>query len=359
MRIGIVTVYNSMNDGSFWQSMMLKRELEKRGHSVAFFELPQNPERPALTKTIVGRIIKYLVRDGAFCCYKYIKSVLEFRDAQNQFYKMAISEAGQLDLVVLGSDMIWCREEKPFFDKYHEFFWGEMFHSVPIATYAGSCGNMRSYSDQEWIRKAINRWKMISVRDNNTYRIIQSNTEKTVNIVCDPTLLATADEYASFMRGYVSDDEKYILLYMFSNLTPAQGEQIISFAKDNNLNIVSLIRRQRYFPRHSSFVAINSPFRLIEYYAKAKYVITDTFHGSLFAILFNKQFVTLDLGKAQVNEVVDALGYRERIVDRDELFLETLTRRVDFCGNEGKLNSLRSNSLDYLDKMLGMVNGHI
>ena len=83
MNIGIVTVFNSMNDGSFWQAMILKRELEKRGNCVAFFKIPDNPERPALTKKIICRIVKYLIRDGFLGCYKYILSIKEFAEEKN------------------------------------------------------------------------------------------------------------------------------------------------------------------------------------------------------------------------------------------------------------------------------------
>ena len=351
MNIGIATVFNSMNDGSFWQSMMLKRELEKRGHNVVFFRVPDNPERPVLTKTIIGRIIKYLIRDGLSGCYKYILSIKEFAEEQKQFNEIKVEDARKLDLVILGSDMIWCREGKPYFDKYHDFFWGEVFHDVPIVTYAGSCGSMHDYADKEWIKKTVGRWDKISVRDNNTYRIIKENTENDVSIVCDPTMLVTADEYKPLMKGYVNG-ERYILLYMFSNLTAEQGKQIIGFAKEKNLKIISLIRRQRNMPRNSTYVAVNSPYRLIEYYAKAEYVITDTFHGSIFAILFNKDFVTINHEKTQVNEVVTSLGYADRIVDKTALFLSKLVESVDFSNNQNKLDSLRLKSIEYLENCL-------
>ncbi|MBQ3797079.1 MAG: polysaccharide pyruvyl transferase family protein [Butyrivibrio sp.] len=351
MNIGIATVFNSMNDGSFWQSMMLKRELEKRGHRVSFLKVPDNPERPALTATIIGRIAKYLIRDGVTGCYKYILSIKEFAEDQKQFDEIKVEEAGKLDLIILGSDMIWCREGKPYFDKYHEFFWGELFHNVPIATYAGSCGSMHDVADREWLQKAVGRWKKISVRDDNTYRIIKEGTEADINIVCDPTLLVTADEYRSLMKGYVNS-ERYILLYMFSNLTSEQGKQIISFAEEKKLKIVSLIRRQRNMPRNSAFVAVNSPYRLIEYYAKAEYVITDTFHGSIFAILFGKDFVTINHGKTQVNEVVTSLGYADRIVDKTAPFLPKLVESVDFTVNQHKLDLLRAKSIEYLENCL-------
>lgn len=263
LKICVVTLYNSMNCGSYWQARMLGEAIIKLGYDVYYLNQSDNHHSPQYYPELFRLLIKYFIRDGILYALKYQKSICEFRECQKWFQELPTEEFRIKDMesVVLGSDIIW-NIDNPFLMKNYMRFWGGEFQ-LPVVSYAASVGNVKEEKfENEKYRELIGNIKHIGIRDYYTKKIIQKISDKNTCVTCDPTFLFSREQYERYAH-YKTGNKGYILLYMFSNLNKKQGKQLVMFAKKRNLQIYCLIRRQRYMERFYPQVLINSPDRFL------------------------------------------------------------------------------------------------
>ena len=172
MKLCIVTVYNSVNSGSFWQAKILGQILEKMGHEVFYLERKGGSTTlkykiKSLLGTIKRRNFKDLINKS--------KEFYEFDKVTNKFKVIANNENDlkKIDCFILGSDTIWNIDSKYFAQNYKRYF-GGLFSDKKVISYAASTGNttletIKKYDD---IPDMLNKMKYISVRDEDTYTFI-------------------------------------------------------------------------------------------------------------------------------------------------------------------------------------------
>lgn len=238
MRIGIVTVPDSANFGSFLQAYALKIILNGMGHEVRFIATRDQTYvrniyynwKPKL------RNLKHPVRFVKQNRNGYKKYGLFLADHK----KIVIDDEyqqGQYDLILLGSDEIWnvCTEvfRRPI-------FYGQDMH--PVIAYAVSAGKALYEDFQKYpeIMAQIKNIRHICARDENTKSIVEHITQKECPLVCDPTFLV---DWKVLEEDY--DDEylknnKYILIYLYPGSVSKESINAIKrFANQNGLKLVA------------------------------------------------------------------------------------------------------------------------
>lgn len=347
MNVCIVTVYNSFNSGSFWQAKCLGNCFSDMGHNVYYLRRPESSESSASVSKQIKTYISVLAAKGIKSAGRYRKMVLKFRELQKTFNVIETEspEYGDIDLFILGSDTIWALDSKYFRENYR-FFFGEELPHGKVITYApsiaGTDGNKLAALPD--IGKTVNSWRSISVRDKYTYNIIKKLTDKPVSIVCDPTLLFSKDYY----EGLVSSPpiDKYIFIYMFKNLNSEQISQLKSFASEKGLRIIHGVAL--YPVAYCDDIIVNSPYDFLRYMLYADYVVTDTFHGTVFSVNLEKQFVTVDCGKRKALDFLTTVGFGDRIVDTVGSLTSALDRKIDYSSRKSELVRLIDASKDYI-----------
>lgn len=348
MDICIVTVYNSINSGSFWQAYALGRALQKMGHQVFYYESPTaySPSSPFVQKKI---LIKTFIKCGMNEAIRYSKSIAEFKKIQSEkFNIIQDKELKNMDFIVVGSDTVWNVKDKYFY-KWRHLFCGIIFKGKKILSYAASSGNSCFEMTDKDICESLSKFNYLSVRDEHTQNEVKKLTQRKAVLVCDPTLLLDKNDIIYNYPDRLNLEKPYIFVYLFQALSEWQKEELLKYAKKNDYRIVSTLRKEK--APYTDELIINTPMNFCECMRNAKIVITDTYHGTIFPLLFRKQFVTVNRNKVTVNSILYQLNLEERLATDDNI-REVLNSKIDYEGIEQELNSLRRKSYNFLIESL-------
>lgn len=305
----IVTVYNSENCGSFLQAIAMQTILQKKGFDVSFYHRS--------TKGTSRSFYKFLRSACNFLLHLKFKE-LSFLIKQ----RIAFSKAGKMlriaksdsrffseaEVVVLGSDTIWCFTA-PYFKNNASRYLGATFTDKKVISYAASAGNTPKELFSEVVSECggLNHISTCLVRDDHTKSLV-ALFDQDSEIVVDPTLLLFREDYRKMITKKPPEG-KYLLLYFFGTVGPELREEIRKIAEQKGLKIVSLLKHRAWCDQ--SVPA--DPFEVLRYYENASYVITNTFHGCAFSLIFESNFAVHNEGKIKVLDVLNRYGEAKRL----------------------------------------------
>lgn len=219
--------------------------------------------------------------------------------------------ADEYDYFVAGSDQVW----NPYFADLEKLFIKFAPGEKRIAYAASiSCPEIPQDKLQAFI-DGVRGMKAISVREQAGADLIQQLTGRRVQVVADPTMLVTAEDWRSIARkpSWLKGDEQLLVTYF---LGKRPDSVIESIARENGLQIVNMLD-ERVFEHYA--IAPEEWLWLIDH---ARFMYTDSFHGTVFSILFRTPFV--------VTERVDA-GCASKMTSR----IDTLLAKFDLSDRRG------------------------
>ena len=261
------------------------------------------------------------------------------------------------DIFIVGSDQVW----NPFGTEDAYFFNFVPSRNGKIA-YAASIGtNSVSQTFLEHVVPLINRFDFISVREESAKAILQPYVDKPIKVVLDPTLLLTRDEWDK-IAVQPAVPQPYIFVYLLGEKREHR-RLIKKYAKTLGLKIVFLPHVHfRFNPADCFFADYNlydvGPREFVGLIKNAEMVITDSFHGCVFSIIYQKKFWALkrhkDSEKENMNSrlytLFDSIGLQDRLIEDEsiEYDAKSLNRQIDYSQVEAKLDALRKDSSDFL-----------
>lgn len=207
-------------------------------------------------------------------------------------------------------------------------------------------------------KRFMNRFDHIALREQSACDLVYKLTGRKVPVVLDPTLLFTGDQWLEIQQQEPLTNGKYIFCYLLGD-NPSQREFIKSVKEKTGYKIVALQQLDDYIPSDEGF-ADEAPYvgprEFLNYIRNAEYVFTDSFHCSVFSILYKKNFFTFSRfaegAKQSTNTRIDNLlhitGLEERRMTNDKTIEEVVNFKRNFDGVDEKLNALRKSSMDYL-----------
>lgn len=339
----VVTVYNSENCGSFLQAYALKRVIEGFGCQVYHLKRTTKDTSHSFFPHIKYAFMNVMRLNFSyalswlkkwFIYEKYIRTFNVIEEDEQDFSVM--------DVAVLGSDTIWNFKDQYFQDQASVFL-GSKLDVPKVITYATSVANtpFQLFKDTVSRNGGIDHISNLLLRDNETQEYVSKITNKAAEIVCDPTLLLKKEDYLDFNKEIPC--KKFLLLYYFNKIDNDLKSEIIAFANKNGLKVISLVQPFKW----CDYFAENSPSDMLSYYANASYIITDTFHGTIFSLLYEKQFAVHNANKNKVNELLEWAGESSRLFSNSNDLEKILS--LKFSENTTKrINVLRDNSIDLL-----------
>lgn len=342
MKIGILTYWTSLeNYGQILQLYALFTFLEKQGHDVFVIKYDGYWDK-SLNKSRRIRVLNFLRRPWKLVTFirnvykqRVIKEdllnhdcgFLQFKEKRLKWSKEYSTYAELLkypptaDAYICGSDMIWVENG----ERYKSFFLGFGDDKIIRIAYAPSFGARsvkKSYLEK--IKPYLSRFDLISTREESGRDLCLKMGFKDAYWFPDPTSLLSSEEYRS-IEVFKNSKEKYCFLYLMGHSTDIPFSEIKEFADHRNLKIyyrASPGRRDKYdklYPTIEEWLA---------YIDHADYVITNSFHGCMFSLIFNKKFLFLPLVK-------DAAPNNERIYSLlKRMHLENRIWRGDFLSIE-------------------------
>lgn len=338
--ICIVTVYNSLNMGSFLQAEALYDYLSSFDEVVFLDTHSRSPLKKtirAITKELLKLHPQKISLEVAK--YRYFKTNLK------KFRIVSLKECAENTIFIFGSDEIWNISRSQM--SRYPIFWGHKINGIKIA-YAPSINRTTENDLINWpYTNELNNFKAIGVRDKYSKYILQKFCKKSISQVVDPTMLFTAKH---FKKDYIPVKEKYIAIYMFEGRTSSKHIALLkSIAEKLNLILVGVGAQYDWCDR--SFISSNS----FDYFDEAEYTIVNTFHGTIFSILYNKQFLCF-ADSQKVNNLLSDFSLEERISSTFDVEKETerLLKPIDFNTVNSCIDKKREESTDYLKKAIGI-----
>lgn len=256
---------------------------------------------------------------------------------------------GDPDCVIVGSDEVF-NHAKGVNLQLH----GNVKNGKKIISYAASCGSASAEDiapeDLERVCQAMRNFSAISVRDSATMRYVSALYSGNIAHHLDPVLVGNL----CHRQHKPVRLKKYLLVYAYGQrIRTAQEIQAIrGFARARGLKTVAMGGSQfwcdHYIPA--------DPFRMLDYFYYADYVVTDTFHGAIFSVIHKKQFAVIvrRTNENKLSGLMEDLKLSGRILHRMEQLEQVLTTPVDYRPVEEILQEERVRARSYLKEQLGV-----
>lgn len=259
------------------------------------------------------------------------------------------------DAFVCGSDQIWSPVN---YDKFYYLSFVE--NEKKIIAYAPSIGILTF--DNNIVKKEmkyyISRFKYISVREKSGKRFIEKLCGKSPEVVLDPTLLLDNTRWLEFANNeYICPSKKYILCYFLGD-SKKYNNTIIKLSEHENMDIVVIPFCKQQLNQKNIVIDIG-PKEFITLFANASFVLTDSFHGLAFSLIFRKNFSVFkrfrDEDKHNQNtriyNLLSLLDLDYKVSDASDS-IEMILKSIDYINVESRIETMRCKSLDYLKKSL-------
>ena len=304
MKIGILTFHRAINYGAVLQCYGLYETLKSMGHDVEVIDY--RPECIEYYRRIFPTF-KISHANGVVMKLKTIAISLlnmpTIREA-NQRFDTFLNEnfrfskiirrpkemPKELDIIFFGSDQIWSPQICYGFDS---IYWGQFKHDgIRLITYAASLGGHNQLSPEEWktISRYLTAFERISVREKQLQADLESHLGIESELVVDPTILVNKEAFERITKQAESMPSNYVLVFAV-----APTENLFGFAEEvatqTGSEIVVLTANKLRKCKYRNVVPSVEEF--LGWFKNAKCIVTVSFHGTVFSVLFRKDFYSL------------------------------------------------------------------
>lgn len=258
--------------------------------------------------------------------------------------------------VLIGSDQLWLPANIAA-DYYTLNFVPEKVNSVAYATSFGVSELPQDVA--EMARKFLPRIKHISVREQAGQKLIKELTGRTVPVVCDPTLLFTGEEWMEIQQKDRVIEEPYIFCYFIGG-TQIHRDFVKRLKKETGLKIVALTHVDHYMKSDEGYADYTpydvGPSEFLNLIRNASYVCTDSFHSTVFSILYKKEFFefkrytenTKQSTNSRLDTLFDLVGIHDRMLDGAEDIQMCLNMKINYEKVHRNLALVREEAYRYL-----------
>ncbi len=364
MKIGIITFHCSYNYGSALQAYALQRYLEKIGidaEDINYISEDFYQYRLFRPQKYI-QSVRYMVFDFLFL-YRHQKRKKAFCQFVNNYIRLSkkryaesnISDANhEYDCFISGSDQIWNTDcTKGVIPAFFLSFAKKNKKRIAYAPSVGHEAIKREYADE--LKQYLSKYDYLSVRE-KTSILIMKEIVPNMNVECvaDPTLLLEQKDYDRITPKIIGGD--YIFLYMLE-----WNDSVIKYTKElsqsKKIPVYYLINRDsfkpfRCFGRNDKDLYGIGPEDFIAYIRNAKYVVTNSFHATVFSIIYQKLFCSFETRKSgsRVVDLMTELGLTERL----SVNLINIDNKIDYMDVKTKKEKYIEHSKDYLKKALSL-----
>mgnify|MGYP004624721521 CR=1 FL=1 len=357
MKIGIVTLVGYFNYGNRLQSYALQRAIQNiTGETVETLNFVKDSRWKEYIRIFLNRqsgrlkinSYKDIKKELKFRMFslKYIKSVrIKVKDGEIQKKKTK-----QFDVFVVGSDQVW----NPYYwDNTNNLdvqrYLLEFSESRKKISYAASFGV--EDIGQEWtfeFKNALKKFDAISVREVTGQRIVNRLVETQADVVLDPTMLLSNEEWKKLKKP-LGIKKKYILIFSLGNRFDNMG-YIEKYAKENNYMLINMSDSESEF--YSS-----GPCTFLSLIDNAAMVITDSFHATVFSIIFQTDFIIVNRKQKSQKDMSSRIRTLLKTFELGERYgnlEENLETKCDFTGTNSILEKERARSYEWLKRAIAI-----
>lgn len=350
MKVGILTFHNVFNPGSFLQAYSTQQLLKSFGHDPYIIDYTTPSHRYSALKKALALKHRFPF------CFRYwwdgvVKHAVFERDRKAYYRRTRTflhhNELAKecFDAIVVGADTVWSFEQTPI--GFDPVYYGDFIQSERWISFAPSFGFSKASNAPPGLREKLSRFHAISVRDEYSCEMIKEILGFRPPIVCDPTFHLDISELKD-IEGEKSD---YLFVYLLpGRASIALQQEVVSFARERNLKIVASLYRSPWADKN---LMKRGPFDWLKLLANASYVITNTFHGTVFSILLQKRFAVEMHPKMENKTVtlVSDFNVKNRVFEGSGL-ADILESCTNYEASLDEANRQRENAYSFLQHSL-------
>jgi hypothetical protein len=349
-KIGVLTFHKCINYGSYWQARCLVEWLRARGHDAELLDhdcecvrraeakcalQPKLPER-----TPMNELPHYRAK-----ARKFVDAIAKL-PLSRRFSLHEPQGADRYDAIVVGSDEVW-NFRHPWYGSEPIFF-GDGLRVDRLVSYAASFGNHSAWDGiaPQWAEK-LQRFSAISVRDENSWHLVNGGTADEAELVLDPCLA-----FPEAAKADGADDSDVAVVYGHG-FPEWFAERVRSWADSTGTRLISVGYSNDWADEQKISAG---PSEFAELMAGARAVITNFFHGCVFALLHAKPWATVpsDYRSIKIPDLAAVTGAQHRLVDEQtsDAELAELLATPELPEVRERIEQYRARSEAYLDAAL-------
>ncbi|MBN2730384.1 MAG: polysaccharide pyruvyl transferase family protein [Bacteroidales bacterium] len=380
MRIGILTQPLHTNYGGLLQGFALQRTLTIMGHDVRIVDLPFRPKsNMRLMKIIASRIVrKYLLKQTvnqimphtptneqmgmiAMHTNRFIRENIKTTERIPSVKELDKLKKYQFQAYIVGSDQVWRPVYSPGMPSFFLDFVKDN-EKVKRIAYAASFGVDHWEFSQRLTRKCkklAQKFDAISVREASAISLCKEYLGSDATHVLDPTLLLDKEEYIALVeKDKIAPKPKSLMLYV---LDQADDKMAIARKVETKLGLkINQVMPKKRFEKENTTnldECVYPPVtEWIRGFMDAEFVVTDSFHGTVFAIIFNKPFIAIGnqgRGLSRFSSLLKILELEDRLISTtDQVTTQLIRGDIDYGRLNEKIREERERSLAFISSAI-------
>ncbi len=362
MRIGVITCHRAFNYGAVLQTYALQKYLRNCKYEAEVIDYTPQYIRKSYNKNILKRIIRPVLRHHDFkksnqVFGNFLREEVYLTEKRYYTYDELKENTPDFDVYITGSDQIWnCNIEN---GKDDAFFLRFTPKNREKMSYAASISMDEIPEEQkDRFRENLKDFDFISVREQTAIRLLEEIGIKNVERVLDPVYLLDIKDWNKIAQKSKLnlESDKYILAYGFKQQKDLY-EYARKLANDRNCKIYSINTNfEDKFLDVDKYFYNATPYDFVNLVKNAQEVVTNSFHGLSFSIIYNKpvhQFKKSGTENSRMIDLLTEINLSDRLVVNNNL----LTNKVDFLRTNDIIKELKNKSIDFLERCLGEKNG--
>lgn len=365
-RIGLITYHSAYNFGSFLQAYATQKILgdlcgnckvinyrtkeQKRIYAIFVWNKNQNLFKNIAKNILILPDLQKRVRRQN----KYETDIRKYFDLTNEYEEPEEINWNDFDCVISGSDQIWNKHS----NELHNIDWAYMmpyllrgFKGKKIS-YASSFPNMSS-DEIELIKPELVCFNAISVRERSNVNVLQNMLNADVTYVLDPTFLLSREQWCEDL-SLTYNPQNYILYYALNKRKSIKAniDKVLAYSNiiGSSVKVISPLGLPVKNKKIETIMDAD-PIDFLNLILNARVIITDSYHGTIFSINFQKEFYSINGNNVSDSRKVDILtqlGLFDRSVTTIDDILKRERSSINYLEVNDKLKDLKDSSISYL-----------
>ena len=372
MKIGLLSPYCSQNHGTVLQAFALSYKIRKLGRDCEYLKWKLfKPSILGKIRFLINHPLFYFLYkrnrkinekdlDYSFLNEPDFQTIIKKNEdfvknntpiSEKQYYFDSITdEIADYDQYIVGSDQTWCPDALYQYSVYYLPFVKQK------SKYSYACSMGRPVTEKmfmNFLRKRLRKFKSVSCRDLSNAKMLSDLLGKSVPNVLDPTLLLDRDDWKSFMSRVNDMPSHYIVCYILGE-KKIIGEYANKMGEKFGLPVYYIMTR----PSSCQYQNVLKDVGATEFLwliDNCDYLVTDSFHGTIFAINFHKQVIAFDkhegnmYDNGRIKDILESYGIGQCY--KTDSLLE-MPKEIDYSAVDEILQYRREQSVDYLKSII-------
>lgn len=353
-KIGILTFHNVTNYGGVLQCYALQEFLKEIGMDVQVINYNSQHIKKANKlincsgiKQFLKSVILFPLNYKRKLNYnKFIKKNLNLSEKLNSYDELKKYCEQKLDCIIVGSDQVWNSEITT--DEKNVYFL-EGINKDKIS-YAASTGDNKS-EDINLININYPYFKAVSVREKSTKELLlKLNSSLKINVNIDPVFLLNNKEWHSKITKKSQKNHKYLLLYILNadkKIKPISA----MICKSKKINKIYTFSKKKFGIKMAKSIATSGPLEFLNYFYTSSFILTNSFHATVFAIIFKKEFFVILPSKRpeRILDILKLFHLEDRIINNVSEVHDKLNEKIDYEKVTKTINQEVDKSRRYLE----------